>query len=123
MLSNSTGREEITTTSPGSNVSSDFVFEVTTAGDVHVVTLHGQLDLANADRVRESLVAVSGSTVVVDISGLRFLDSSGIAALLGARQEIVDAGHGFELRGAHGIVRRVLEVTGLAHLLSDRPPR
>jgi len=100
-------------------MSSDFTFEVVERDDVHVVALYGQLDLANAERVRESLGAVTGSTVVVDLSGLKFLDSSGIAAILSARQQIIDAGHGFELRGAKGIVRRVLEITGLTFLLSD----
>lgn len=100
-------------------LSSDFTFEVNDSERVRVVALYGQLDLANAERVRESLVGVAGDAVVVDLSGLRFLDSSGIAAILAARREIVDAGHGFELRGATGIVRRVLEVTGLTFLLSD----
>jgi anti-anti-sigma factor len=100
-------------------VSSDFAFEVTDAGDVHVVSLRGQLDLASAGAVRDALVQIAGSTVVVDLSDLRFLDSSGIAALLSARSQIMQGGHGFQLRGAHGIVRRVLEVTGLAFLLAD----
>ncbi|HLW44605.1 MAG TPA: STAS domain-containing protein [Acidimicrobiales bacterium] len=99
--------------------SGDFAFEVVHTGDVHVVSLHGQLDLANADRVRGALIAVAGSTVVVDLSGLQFLDSSGVAALLGARSQILDSGNGFELRGAQGIVRRVLDVTGLSHLLVE----
>lgn len=99
---------------------SDFAFEVTEAGDVHVVSLHGQLDLASAGPVRDALVKFAGSTVVVDLSDLRFLDSSGIAALLSARSQIMQGGHGFQLRGAHGIVRRVLEVTGLAFLLAEQ---
>ena len=100
-------------------VSSDFAFEVVDVDDVHVVSLYGQLDLANADQVRDALIGVAGSTVVVDLSGLHFLDSSGIAALLSARGEITQAGHDFELRGAQGIVRRVLELTGLAFLLVE----
>ncbi|MGH8981473.1 MAG: STAS domain-containing protein [Acidimicrobiales bacterium] len=111
--------QETTAAFFGANVTSDFAFEVTTTDDVHVVNLYGQLDLESSAQVRESLVAVAGSTVVVDLSGLRFLDSSGIAALLGARNEIIDAGHHFELRGARGIVLRVLEVTGLTSLLRD----
>lgn len=100
-------------------MTSDFAFEVTADDDVHVVMLYGQLDLSNAARVRESIANVSGTTVAVDLSGLRFLDSSGIAALLGARNEIIQAGQNFELRGARGMVRRVLEVTGLTFLLEE----
>jgi len=101
-------------------VSSDFAFDVADVDDdMHVVSLYGQLDLANADRVRDGLCAVAGSKVVVDLSGLQFLDSSGIAALLSARSRIVERGNGFALRGAKGIVRRVLEVTGLEFLLVE----
>jgi anti-anti-sigma factor len=100
-------------------VSSDFAFNAVEMDGVQVVSLYGQLDLANAQRVREVLVTAAGSTLVVDLSGLHFMDSSGIAALLGARNEITGAGREFELRGAQGIVRRVLEVTGLSHLLAD----
>lgn len=103
----------------GLDVSSDFAFEVVDMDGVHVVSLYGQLDIANAQRVREALVETAGSTLVVDLSGLQFMDSSGIAALLGARNEITGAGDEFELRGAQGIVRRVLEVTGLSYLLAD----
>ncbi|HTX62458.1 MAG TPA: STAS domain-containing protein [Acidimicrobiales bacterium] len=100
-------------------MSGDFAFEVVDQDDVHVVALYGQLDLANADRVRDALLAVGGTRIVVDLSGLQVLDSSGIAALLGARSRITETGNGFELRGAKGIVRRVLEVTGLTHLLVE----
>ena len=89
-------------------MSSDFAFKVVDVDDVQVVSLHGQLDLANADRVRDALVAATGPRVVVDLSDLRFLDSSGIAALLSARSQITQSGRAFELRGAHGVVRRVL---------------
>jgi anti-sigma B factor antagonist len=101
-------------------VSVDFAFEVADGDDARVVSLHGQLDLANADRVRDVLTGgVSGSRVVVDLADLSFVDSSGVAALLAARGEITEAGHGFELRGAKGIVRRVFDVTGLASLLVE----
>lgn len=99
--------------------SSDFTFETVDGDGAHVVSLHGELDLANADRVRDALVEVAGSTVVVDLSDLSFLDSSGIAALLGARERILASGNGFELRGAQGMVRRVLDLTGLSDLLLD----
>lgn len=99
-------------------MSSDFAFEVVDVDDVHIVSLHGQLDLANAGQVRDAVIRVAGSTVVVDLTDLRFLDSSGIAALLSARKQILQSGNGFELRGASGIVRRVLEVTGLEFLLA-----
>lgn len=100
-------------------MSSDFAFERVDSEGAHVVSLFGQLDLANAERVRDALVGVEADTVVVDLSGLRFLDSSGISALLVARKALAKSGCVLELRGAQGVVRRVLEVTGLAHLLTS----
>lgn len=100
-------------------MTADFAFDHTRDDEVHVVTLHGELDLSNAHQVRDALVGIAGSAVVVDLADLTFLDSSGIAALLAARKRILDAGHRFSLRGAQGMVRRVLEVTGLEHLLTD----
>ena len=96
---------------------SDFAFEVRKDGGVRVVLLQGQLDLASSGQVREALAAVGGETVVADLSGLEFLDSSGIAALLAARSDVLREGRSFQLRGASGIVRQVLELTGLASLL------
>ncbi|MGH9087408.1 MAG: STAS domain-containing protein [Acidimicrobiales bacterium] len=58
-------------------------------------------------------------TVVVDLTELTFMDSSGTAALLAARQKVTDAGHGFVIRGASGFVRRVFDLSGLGYLLSD----
>jgi anti-sigma B factor antagonist len=100
-------------------MSGDFAFEVVDVNEEHVVSLHGQLDLANADEVRDALIGIAGSRVVVDLSDLRFLDSSGIAALLAARDKVLESGHEFEVRGAKGIVRRVLDVTGLSFLLVE----
>jgi anti-sigma B factor antagonist len=100
-------------------VLSDFAFDVVDDAGVRVMSLHGQLDLVNAERVRDAIVQMDGSLVVVDLQGLQFLDSSGIAALLQARRRVTESGRGFQMRGAHGIVLRALEVTGLAHLVSD----
>lgn len=95
-----------------------FRFDVVDVGSRHVVRLHGELDMLNANELRDFLVRIAGSTVVVDLSDLRFIDSSGITALMSARKEILAIGQGFEVRCATGIVRRVFEITGLGFLLS-----
>jgi anti-anti-sigma factor len=94
-------------------MSGDFLTE----GDVCVVALRGELDVANSERVQQELTAANGSTVVVDLSELTFIDSSGLTALVHAHDEIIGRGSGFELRGVSGSVQRVFEITGLAKLL------
>jgi anti-anti-sigma factor len=84
----------------------------------HFVVLHGELDLAQAERVHDVLLETAGSTVV-DLTDLAFLDAAGLSALLRARRQITAAGHRLVIRGAHGLVRRVFEITHVAHLLED----
>lgn len=98
-----------------------FEFGVEDIQGVHVVRLHGELDVANADRLREFLIEVAGSTVEVDLTDLRFMDASGIGALLGARQVITDGGNEFVVRGANGEVRRILDICGVSFLLAGAP--
>jgi anti-anti-sigma factor len=86
--------------------------------DRHLVALSGELDLAQADQLRRALVRVAGSTVIVDLGGLTFIDAAGIGALLAARAEILASGNGFELRGATQAVRRTFGLVGLEHLLA-----
>ncbi len=87
------------------------------AGD-HQVRLAGELDLASTPELANRLVAIAGSTVILDLSDLTFIDARGLAALVEARHRIEGQGDRLELRGAQGLVARVFEICGLAHLLS-----
>jgi anti-sigma B factor antagonist len=54
-------------------------------GPVHIVQLHGELDLATAPRVAEELARIEAQhpeEIVIDLSGLEFLDSTGIRLLV-----------------------------------------
>ena len=88
-------------------------------GNPVCVRVYGELDMATAPEFREALLALAARNVVVDLSVLDFLDSSGITAILTARKEVVARGGTLVLDAANGIVRRVLEITGLSTLLRD----
>jgi anti-anti-sigma factor len=92
----------------------------TVVGDVHVVELSGELDMATAQGLSDWLVKIAGSDVVVDLTELTFMDSSGIKALVMARNRIVEQGNDLFLTRPQPIVRRVLEITGLASWVFDR---
>lgn len=82
--------------------------------DIHVVALHGELDVVSADGLADVLVEAAGSTVVVDLSGLTFMDCSGIAALVAARNRTLPNGLGQLVVTRPGaIVRKVLDIVGL----------
>lgn len=87
---------------------------------LHVMHLYGELDIAVAGRLKEALVGVGRSTVAVDLGRLDFIDATGLAAILSARDAIVADGSAFRMWGARGIVRRVFEVTGLVCLLDEQ---
>jgi stage II sporulation protein AA (anti-sigma F factor antagonist) len=89
-------------------------------GDVARVTLRGELDLDRAGALAEELSSLAGrgaSTVVIDVSGLNFIDSSGLRALLSAREQLESAGATLRLEDLSPAVDRVLEMTGTRSLL------
>jgi anti-anti-sigma factor len=89
-------------------------------GPVHVISLFGELDLATVARVRAQLELAEGSdaaSIVVDLSGLTFMDSTGIRLLIEAHERsLADANRLTLLRGGAS-VQRVLEITGVAEIL------
>ncbi len=90
--------------------------EVTdTLGSV-VLKITGELDISNVGSIQAAIEATFGrglDLIVFDLSELSFMDSSGLAMLL-ALVERIDA---VELRNPSGIVRRVIELTGLSGVL------
>ena len=90
------------------------------------VTLTGEVDMADADRVGEVLVGVAASgrpIVRVDLGGLTFADSSAVKAIIIGAKAAEARGVAYELVNPHGNVRRLLGVTGLADALTivDEP--
>jgi anti-anti-sigma factor len=88
--------------------------EIEERGDVVIASVSGELDLAGAPSTGEAIgegVPTSARTLVVDFTGLEFIDSSGIAMLFnlarrlgGRRQELRVVARG------GGPVARVLEI-------------
>lgn len=78
-----------------------------------VFHVSGELDISSSDSVRplvEEVLKQRPEQVVFDLSGLQFMDSSGIAVLLTVARSVPTV----ELRNVPPIMRRVIEMTGLA---------
>jgi anti-sigma B factor antagonist len=93
-------------------------------GSVATVTAAGEVDLSAAPGLAASiataLVTPGISTVLVDLSGVTFLDSSGIGELLKGRRSADEVGVAYRVTGAAGMARRVLEMTGVwTHLAGE----
>lgn len=61
-------------------------------GDVDVVELQGEVDLASAHLVRDAVSETTAPTVVLDLCGVRFVDSAGLRAFDEANRELLAAG-------------------------------
>jgi len=83
------------------------------------VAISGECDLATHDDLAAALVgALSRSdTVTADVSGVTFLDSSGLHALIEAYRAAAAGGKHLYLTGAVGVVAEVLSLTGIDDLL------
>lgn len=81
------------------------------------VRVAGELDLHTADRLRDDLLGLGEDARVVhlDCSGVEFLDSSGIRAILAARLELAE--RPLVISSASPVVERLLDITGLRDLL------
>ena len=84
----------------------------------HIVRLSGELDRATGDDAHAYLVGIAGSTIVVDLAELTFLDSAGVMALVTAKEIVDHNGRRLELRGGQRRqIRRVFELCGFDQLL------
>jgi anti-sigma B factor antagonist len=95
-------------------------------GTVSIV-LEGELDLAGARRMEESLAAAERedpARMVVDLELLQFIDSTGLRLLLQANARAHERGCELVLRPGAPAVQRAFEVTGALGVLrfEDVPP-
>lgn len=82
---------------------------------VCVVTPAGEIDLASAPRLKSSLVALleeGYARFVLDLSEVRYLDSTGLGVLIAFSRRLTDDGH-IVLAHAPDSVLGLLELTGL----------
>ena len=80
-----------------------------------VVRLAGELDLYNAPEIREALleeVAGGPDRLVVDLSGVEFVDSTALGVLIEARSKLANR-RGFMIAAPRIETRRALEISGL----------
>jgi anti-anti-sigma factor len=86
-----------------------------------LVAVAGELDLSNASELRRLVDDALGqdrTRLVVDLTEVTHLDSSGLAALISAHQEADARGGRLVLVLASPHVRRTLEVRGLDRLFT-----
>jgi anti-anti-sigma factor len=93
---------------------------VSSVGDVAVVHLRGEFDLAGAARLRELLDEVLRTSpvgIIIDLSRVSYCDSACLAEFVAARRNAVHVGARLCLVGPCPLIRRILDLTGLAVVL------
>ena len=94
--------------------------ETSTRGAVVVVAIAGDVDIHTAPQVGDRLAGLRAdgcATVVVDLAGVNFLDSSALGVLIAAHQELVEVGGGLRLAAPRPHVRKVFGITRLAEVI------
>jgi anti-anti-sigma factor len=82
-------------------------------------SLHGEVDLATAPQLRSDLeraLDAEGAHLLVDCTGLRFIDSAGIAVLLATNAKLEAAGRHMLILNVEGGPRLAFEALGLTDL-------
>jgi len=88
---------------------------------VAVVSVQGEIDVATAPQLRERLqrrASAGAGTIVVDLLGVTFLDSTALGVLVGALKRSREAGGELRLVIEQPRILKVFEITGLTDVFS-----
>ena len=98
-------------------MTSDAQFEATISEPgVPVLLVNGEIDVASAPEFHASLSDLIGQepeVLIVDLSEVTFIDSTGLGVLVGAEKQMRDAGQALRLVVTQPQITRLLELTGL----------
>ena len=92
--------------------------------DATVVTVKGDLDVLNASHLREAGVRLAEAhqwNLVIDLSGVPFIDSTGMGVLVGILKRVRAHDGRVAVTGCNAYVASALRVTGLNRLLNPAP--
>jgi anti-anti-sigma factor len=93
-------------------------------GQVAVVTLPTEIDVTNADIVREELLSVlnrGAVLLVADLSKTSFCDSAGVGALVRTFRRAATSASAMRLVVSTPAVQRVLSITGVDRMVDTFP--
>lgn len=97
----------------------DFSTDVGQEGDATVIHVKGEIDLATCERLRDAIEPLLGpaQTIVLDLSGVAFMDSSCLKVLVQARGRLTSDGGSLVLRNPSNAARLVLTATQAEDLI------
>jgi anti-sigma B factor antagonist len=99
-------------------------FPVTWLGEAAVITLPEEIDISNADQVRDDLLSLLNrgpAVMIVDMAQTTFCDSAGVNALVRAHKRATANGADMRLIVTSPGVQRILNITGVDSLITVYP--
>jgi anti-sigma B factor antagonist len=98
--------------------------EVTNQPSHSLVSLTGECDVTNSHLLRnigQGYVPADAHLAVIDLSGLRFMDASGVHGLVDARDSLAANGTALVLAAPQPAVARMFTLTGLGEAIPVYP--
>ena len=102
----------------------DLKLRVHVLAGIQVFELSGSLDIATSPTVRASLLEASARgdhRLIVDLTNVDFLDSTGLGALIGAQRRAKEFDGEVRLVVKEGQIVRLLRITGLLKIFAVYP--
>lgn len=99
----------------------DFAVSVMPVGGAATVGVTGELDSHTSPRLGAALVGLAADgvrEVTVDLSGIPFIDCTGLSVLVGGLKSIREQGGDMVVKSPTPATRRLFEITGLDDVLT-----
>lgn len=84
------------------------------------VTVNGEIDAYTAPKLRDTIFPLSeknGVNMVINLSGVSYMDSTGLGVFVGVFKNVKANGGQFKINGLSGRLERLFEITGLADII------
>ena len=99
----------------------DFHIEERVDSSPPVIAVSGEIDVATAPQLREclhSVIAQGEATIVLDLVGVTFLDSTALGVLVGALKRCRELGGELHVVVADPRIVKIFEITGLTSVFT-----
>jgi len=95
-------------------------YEVRRVSGLPVLGVTGEIDIYTAPLFKQAvvnLVSEGNQDVIIDLSGVTFMDSSGFGTLLGATKRLRPSGGGLHLAAPNSTIQRMLRLPRLDSIM------
>ena len=89
-------------------------------GSTAMVVAGGEIDLSTVDELRSAVTGAADDIekLLLDLTGVEFIDSAGLGGLLELRSTLRSRNVTLQISADEGPVRQAMEITGLSELLA-----